>query len=205
MDIEQKNEVIESKTVVKLNPWTTIMFKPRATMRYILNTNPPAGKVLLLICLVIFTSLLTNEDQTISIDSFSIELFWHFILILAIGIPVIYYLVPLFFRWIGNILGGKGTTKEIRYVVGYTCIPSIYSFLLLMIFQIIESFFFEISTLPFEILIMSISIWTFIVSLKCLAEAHKFSAWRALGTMMIGWAIIFVSVLLIILAIFLIR
>ncbi|MFS1512013.1 Yip1 family protein [Chengkuizengella sp. SCS-71B] len=198
MDIEQQND--ESKTdVVKLNPWTKIMFKPRTTMRYIINTNPPAGKVLFLICLVIFVNLFNNAIQGILLNNFSIAMFLPFILFSAIGIPIVYYLVPIFFKWIGGILGGKGTIKEIRYVVGYTSIPSIYSSLMIMIFKIVEYFSLGISTISFVILILpltiltfSISIWTFIISLKCLAEAHKFSAWKALGTLIIGWIIIFI-------------
>ncbi|NDI33627.1 Yip1 family protein [Chengkuizengella sediminis] len=200
MDIEQKNEVIESKTVVKLNPWTTIMFKPRATMRYILDTDP--GKVFLLICLVMFIDTLIYSIQGFILNSFVIGIFWRSVVVSVIAIPAAYYLLPLLYKWIGDILGGKGTTKEMRYVVGYTYIPSIYSSLIFMFFQIIASFSPELSVLPFVILSISISIWIFIVSLKCLSEAHQFSVWRALSTMIIIWIIIIVSVVLIGFALF---
>ena len=40
-----------------------------------------------------------------------------------------------------------------------------------------------------------LGVWAVVVMLKCLGEAHRFSAWRALGAFILSWMIFTVCML----------
>jgi hypothetical protein len=46
-----------------------------------------------------------------------------------------------------------------------------------------------------------IGLWGFAISLKCLGEAHAFSAWRALGALILAAFIVIVPIGLVVLAV----
>jgi len=50
------------------------------------------------------------------------------------------------------------------------------------------------STVPVLAIGVFLSIWRFFVALKCLAEAHRFSAWQALGAVLIGFVLLVIPV-----------
>jgi hypothetical protein len=39
---------------------------------------------------------------------------------------------------------------------------------------------------PLSLIESIVGIWIFVISLKCLGEVHHFSAWRALGAILLG-------------------
>ena len=52
-----------------------------------------------------------------------------------------------------------------------------------------------------RILQVLIGLWGFAISLKCLGEAHAFSAWRALGALILAAFIVIVPIGLVVLAV----
>ncbi|MDP5277077.1 Yip1 family protein [Chengkuizengella axinellae] len=200
---------------VKLNPWFSIWIKPRATMRSVLNNKP--GKVFLLIYLGMLVNSLDQASTRDMGDTYSMStvLFASIVFPLFTGI-IYYYLAPTIFRWAGSILNGHGTTEEVRYALAYSFIPYVYSLIIVWLPSLLlfgkENFTYltpniDNSPILFALLLLLLLIdlviacWTIIISLKCLGEAHQFSAWRALGASIIAFLIIFVPLLLIGLAI----
>lgn len=105
---------------------------------------------------------------------------------------------------IGRRLGGVGTRQEVQTALAWSLLPNI-EMLLLWIpeFALMgrESFRNETPALdawldaqPFVVLPLGLlylavfvtaSVWIFVIRLKCIAEAHQFSAWRALASLLV--------------------
>jgi hypothetical protein len=129
-----------------------------------------------------------------------------------IGAAIYFYLVPTILRWIGSKIGGQGTTERVRYSVAYAYIPMVYSLIIVWLPSLflfgIENFttFTPVvdssSTLTLLFLLFGmvdlvIGIWSTIIFLKCLGEAHQFSAWKALLTTILSVLIFVVPFIII--------
>jgi hypothetical protein len=194
-----------------LNPWFSIWIKPRATMKEVFQSTP--RYVFLLFLTGAFVQILDRAALRHSGDSMSlIQLIVISLIGSLIGASIYYYLIPAILRWMGIKLGGIGTTERVRYSVAYSYIPMVYSLLIVWLPSFflfgIENFttFTPVvdssSTLTllfvlFVIVDLVIGIWSFIIFLKCLGEAHQFSAWKALFTTILS-VMIFVVPLIII-------
>ncbi|MFS1512535.1 Yip1 family protein [Chengkuizengella sp. SCS-71B] len=211
---EKNININDFKKDIVINPWFSIWLKPRQTMRYVLNNKPSRIFLFLLIFLGTFKSfdldigtsylILNSIDQINSSVNLSSILFTSIIgsLILAVGA---YYIYPILLRWFGSLLGGKGTTQEVRNAYAYSLIPQVYLLIFvaipsLLLFGIenyteykpriessllLERLFIILNSLDYII-----GIWAIFITIKCLAEAHQFSFWRSLGTTIIGVLVI---------------
>jgi hypothetical protein len=113
------------------------------------------------------------------------------------------------FEWSGRALGGAGTSQTVRAAVAWSEVPQI---CLAIVFLAIL-----LGTGVWQAIVPSmpdpngasaagqftltrgveaiISIWSFVVFLHCLGQVHRFSAWRALGAVLMpGAALIAIAV-----------
>jgi hypothetical protein len=194
-----------------LNPWFSIWTKPRATMKEVFQSTP--RYVFLLFFVGSFVQVLDRASLRHSGDSMSLlQLIVMSLIGSLIGAAIYYYLIPTILRWTGSLLGGIGTTERVRYSVAYSYIPMIYSLVIVWLPSLflfgIENFttFTPVvdssSTLTlllvlFGIVDLVIAIWSIIIFLKCLGEAHQFSAWKALLTTILS-VLIFIAPFIII-------
>ena len=106
----------------------------------------------------------------------------------AYGIGL-FYLVSWLYTFCGRWIGGKGTYTEVKCAVGWSYYPFIVSGVIgLFSYYFIyvpwlQGFFGLASTIAF--------IWGLIILFKTVAEAHRFGAWRGVGTVVIALAIVF--------------
>lgn len=195
-----------------LNPWISIWTKPRATMKEIFQSSPKG--VFLLFLIGALVQVLDRAAQRHSGDSMSslTELMMISLFGSLIGAAIYYYLIPVLLRWVGSKLGGRGTTERVRYAVAYSYIPIAYSLLIvwlpcLFLFGI-ENFTTNTPVVDssttltllfflFSIVDLVIGIWAIIIFLKCLGEAHQFSAWKALFTSILS-VLIFIGPIIVI-------
>jgi hypothetical protein len=195
-----------------LNPWFSIWTKPRDTMKEVFQSSPKG--VFLLFLAGAFVQVLDRAAQRHSGDSMNslTGLIMTCIISTLIGAATYYYLVPVMLRWVGSLVGGKGTTERVRYSVAYSYIPIAYSLIIvwlpsLLLFGI-ENFTTNTPVVDssttltllfflFGIIDLVIGIWAIIIFLKCLGEAHQFSAWKALLTTILS-ILIFVGPLIVI-------
>ncbi|MDJ1478267.1 Yip1 family protein [Bacillus sp. LS15-K4] len=206
-------ETPENQFKRALNPWFSIWTKPRDTMKEIFISKPK--NVFLLILLGSFVQTLdraSSKNMADSINSpfsiISIVIFGTFVAFL-----IYYFLLPALFNWVAKKLGGQGTFEKTRYSVAYSYIPYVYSLILVWMPSFflfgIENFTSEtpemdssitltILFLIFAIIDIVIGIWTIIISLKCLGEAHQFSAWKALLTIIVSFMIIILPLVIIV-------
>jgi hypothetical protein len=171
-------------------------------MRSILDDDP--GRLVLLLSMLWGASFSINAAMWKSHgDLFTVPLILTLSVILAPsgGLPVL-YLQGLFFAGVGRLLGGKGRARDLRAAFAWSSVPHVVSLILLFpAIALFGSDLFTSSTpridahpLLFFLLIIYIlidsilGIWGLVIFVKCVAEAHRFSGWRGLATV-ISWPV----------------
>ena len=182
-----------------INPWLNIWVRPKATIRFILDTNPKCVIIWLAIIGGMISSLAWLGYTWISYPSEqNIQHILYFILILVGGA-----LLGLFYLYVGGWLyqltgswiGGKGTFIDLKCAVGWSHYPLIVSNMIS---------FLSLLAIPnlwtqtiFGMVDIVTMIWGFLVFLNLVAEAHRFSAWKALLTFVIALILLFVAIMII--------
>jgi len=205
----------EQGPIEAASPWLSIWTRPRATLRLILDTDPRRGVFRLAALGGIVESLSLATRQGLG-DTYSIPV----LLTLAtaggaaaglLGIVIFTAALSLTGRW----LGGRGGSVEVRAALAWANVPGIWGLLLwlpraaLLGGEIFHPAPAGIQGNPpalllyglLQILQVLIALWGFAISLKCLGEAHAFSAWRALGALILGSLIVIVPIGLVVLAV----
>ncbi|MBI1951088.1 MAG: YIP1 family protein [Acidobacteria bacterium] len=197
------------------SPWLSIWTRPRATLRLILDTDPRRG-VLRLAALggiVESLSLATREGLG---DTYSIPVVLAFATAGGaaaglLGIIIFTAVLSLTGRW----LGGRGRRVDVMAALAWANVPGIWGLLLwlpraaLLGGEIFHPAPAGIQGNPpalllyglLQIVQLLIALWGFAISLKCLGEAHAFSAWRALGALILGGFIVIVPIGLVVMAV----
>ncbi len=183
----------------------SIWIRPRDTLRQIIETDPEYA--------VIFLAMLGGFFHVLSIaseNSLGDAVSFPIILMMAatvgpIGGILFLYLMGLLVSWTGGWLGGEGSSQQVRAALAWGSVPSLWVGLLwvpaVLIFgmdlfatetPVIES---GGPLLAFLLLGMAVlhlvgGIWGFVATLKCVGEAHCFSAWRALLNLFIASAML---------------
>ncbi|WNF38342.1 Yip1 family protein [Bacillaceae bacterium IKA-2] len=168
----------------------TVWFKPRATIRGLLdNPNP---KFIYSIITIYGVVIVLNHLSHIGIGDDDMSL--TFILLTAVFLgPIIgfiwYYLLGALFKWVGSLLGEKGSYRDLRLTLVCYAIPSVVLLGLWIISLIlfgIDNFnksSVEIPIIFFLIvgpITLLIIIWSIVILVNCFSETHKFSKKKAL-------------------------
>jgi Yip1 domain len=194
------------------NPFLTIWTRPRATIRGILNTNP-TYLVLPLAMAGGVTQTLDSAAQTNAGDQLPLAriLIMGTLLGMMCGLIGI-YIGGALLSWAGRRLGGHGSSEELRAAIAWSQVPAL-ARIPIWILQIDligrEMFTSKKPVLHGSpglglVLIITgvigiiLGIWAFFTMLKCIGEAHGFSAWRAWGLLIltVGIPILLILVLL---------
>jgi hypothetical protein len=185
---------------MSVNPWISIWYQPRRTIREIINLNPKYMFHPLIILGGI--SWMLDILSMVEVGQFTSSLLHVIILALFLG-PLLAYInitiAPIVLHIFGKFVGGKGTPETIRvsYVWGF--LPTV---VLLFVYWIPNLLIFDINLflpgelplleqLPLRVIALPIVLLTFVIDimlmvigpiirLKLLAEAQEFSFWRAI-------------------------
>lgn len=186
------------------NPWFDILFKPRETMRGIVESNPKRGfRVLYFLYGIPFA---LNMAQSLSLASHMPV--WAIALIaLVMSAPMgwagINITAALFFA-AGKWIRGGATFPQVRSAVAWSSVPNIATILMWAVLLSVFSgqvFFKEFAETPFVgyqaavifavFFVQSVaSIWGFVILLQALGEVQRFSAWRALFNVIIPFGLL---------------
>lgn len=191
------------------NPWFSIWTEPRATMRKILDTDPEYMVFILGILLGISDCIGRAASKNLG-DMFTIPAVFALCAIMGPigGLTILYGLSPLL-KWTGKLLQGQGAHTHIRTALAWSSVPLIWGLLLWIpgVFLFGDELFTKETTMIDSSVIISVAygcfailqvvlfFWSFIVFLKCLAEAQRFSAWRALFNVLLSFALFTVVIL----------
>ena len=188
------------------NPWFSMWVRPRATMRQILDSDPRRMVHVLALLAGMTGSLQAHIPVPVS---GMIPLYGIFILKMVIGALgglLFLYLFGFLLRVTGRWLDGQGDFVAVRAAIAWASIPKIWSallFLPLIVYLGQEALNIDAVTLiwepgglllmlPIGLIAIVAGVWSFVVLLKCLAEAHRFSAWHALGSFLLGLVVLIV-------------
>ena len=197
---DQEFEDQEFEEPQSLNPWFSIWLQPRATMQQILDTDPARLVLMLAIIAGFFEAL----DQAVIQDLGDRMASWQSVVFsCAIGGPLSgvfgLFVGGYLLRKTGSWLGGSASVREVRAAIAWGCIPTIWLGLLwipsIALFGD-ECFTYATPRLDGDPVLASAMlfldlieivgvIWSIVIWLKCLGQAHKFSAWRALGSVLL--------------------
>ena len=199
-------------------------------MARILETPPPAWTVWLLFALATLSGLFGDFDAPTLRDVTKQQQSLNVALIVAgvfVGVLVVVTVLLWLFAWvplfIGRFLGGTGQIREVRAATAWGLAPAIWA-LLYRVPVALSLWGARDGVVPLRdgnvgfdpgqiaagcgtglvILLLELTVfaWCVAISSSTLAEAHKFSAWHGLGTILLAALTPFVVILAAVLAVF---
>lgn len=194
-----------------LNPWFSIWIKPRATMRWILDTEP-RRMVLPLAALGGVSQGLQAATPRILADFPIVTIVGLKVAVGAIGGVLGVYLGGFLIRLTGRWLGGSGDSVGVRSALAWSQIPTIWSILLILPLLAAfgaEAFRLDPSSmgdtpgvwlfmLPYIVVQIVVGIWGLVITLKCVGEVHGLSAWHALGALVVAFLLVVLAAVVVV-------
>jgi len=202
-----------NKSSVLNNPWLGLWVKTRKTFQRILDTNPYRA-IIWLALISGFVSGLSTLIGTILAESGAADQPYQgifargaFLFLRALMGIVTLYLGGWLLQLTGSWLGGKGSFTDVKCAVGWSNYPLIVANLLaianllIIPMPVMRHFLGQGGNLPlfwgmhlsFGPLGIVAAIWGFIIFLKVVGQAHKFSAWRALWSLLLSILLLIVA------------
>jgi hypothetical protein len=174
------------------NPWATVWTRPRATIRRIVETDVHYQVRFIAILSGAIVWLERRWAQPATSGGYPLIVVAAVVVGAIAGIVEL-YLNGMLLKWSGSALGGIATYAEVRAAIAWSRVPVIVA-MAIGIASILLSdegppsaLGDEVSSSGSGVAVLQglFAIWGFIVMLKCLGEVHRFSAWRALGSILL--------------------
>ncbi len=197
-----------------LVPWVSIWTRPRASLRQVLDGDPRRAVFRLAAlggvagALKLASTSGFGESHAASIV-LSVSLLGG-----AVGGILFLFVLTSLVGVAGRWLGGQGHMPEVMAALAWSYVPAIWGLALwlpraaLLGEETFQSLPASIEGNPPAALLFGllqlaqtlIGFWGFLITLKCIAEAQRFSAWRALGAFVVVGLMVGVPVGLVMLA-----
>jgi Yip1-like protein len=190
-------------------PFFTIWTEPRETIRRIVDTDPTRYVLPLAAVAPVLATLESQWSKALS-GSGNVSAIWPIAVVFGVALAALFgigalYLNGVVLRWSSGLLGGTATRTEVRAAIAWSQVPSIVAGAITLAALLMGAIVPPVSGASgalkaspqlFELGLLNgiLTLWGFIVSLKCLGEVNRFSAWRALGAVLIPLAILVVIV-----------
>ena len=181
----------------QINPWGKLWIHPRTTLRAILDTNPYR--------IIIWLALVGGMVSSLS----WLAVFWmrtphraiYHNYLPYIGLIVLGGLVGIFYLYLGgwllkvtgSWLGGKGRFTDVKCAVGWANYPYIISGVIASLSYLFIGNLWLMTL--FGLAQITSFVWAFIILLNLIAEAHRFNVFRGFCTLLIGFVLIFVALM----------
>jgi len=191
-----------------ITPFLTIWTEPRATIRRIVDTDPTRYVIALAAVGPAMNALAAQWSKALS-NNANLSVLWPVWVVVSVVIQaalgvVFLYIFGALFKWSGSLLGGVASRLEVRCALAWSQVPAIAAESVLLIAvlsgvpmpQPTPAGFPHIDPAFYKVLLIEgvFGIWGFIVSLKCMAEVHRFSAWRAFVAILIPPLIVLITI-----------
>lgn len=198
-----------------LNPWFSIWVKPRATIQQIVDTDPRRLVLVLAAAQGILQTLDRASSRNLG-DQISLPVILAIVLVAG---PLFgwmsLFISSALVRWTGGWIGGRATGEHIRAALAWSGVPLVWALALwvprLALFG--QELFTRATpamhaSMPLLVLFgvfgavrVVMAVWVLVIQLHCLGQVQGFSAWKALGNLMLAFAVVFVPLLLVLLAV----
>lgn len=192
------------------NPFKTIWFRPRATIRQIISTNP-ALHLLLLVALGGITQTLDRASSRNAADSLPLVLVFIIACLLGpLGGMLSLWIGSHLIRLTGSWMGGIGNREHIKAAIVWAAVPGICTLPLWIpkLLLLGSDMFTEASprheaqpwlifaVLPFLLAELVLSVWSYVLICNTIAEVQGFrSAWAGLGNLLLAGMVIFAALI----------
>ncbi len=188
---------------LKSSPWITIWYAPRITVTAILQSKNPQEFVLIIAAIMGLLGGLAGIAPQAYLGREYLVIGFVVSLILGpiFGI-IILYISGAVLSWLGFLLGGQGSSSDVRVALAWAWVPQI-PIVLISVFQFalfgntpltVDPLTGMPTLSPAESMLsclqLILSIWFFYIYLQCLGAAHRFSAWRAWATILLPGVVI---------------
>ena len=191
-----------------ISPFFSIWIEPRATIRRIVESDPTRNVLALAAIGPAINSLISQWSAVINGTAHP-SVLWPLWVAFSVAIQAAFgilflYIFAAVFRWSGSLLGGTATGVEVRAALAWSQVPAIVAEIILLFalfagvpmpkmlpgrLPLIDPAFYKVMVVEGVL-----GIWGFIISLKCIGEVHRFSAWRAFLAILIPPIIVLVIV-----------
>jgi len=191
-----------------ISPFFSIWIEPRATIRRIVESDPTRNVLALAAIGPAINSLISQWSAVINGTAHP-SVLWPLWVAFSVAIQAAFgilflYIFAAVFRWSGSLLGGTATSVEVRAALAWSQVPAIVAEIILLFalfagvpmpkmlpgrLPLIDPAFYKVMVVEGVL-----GIWGFIISLKCIGEVHRFSAWRAFLAILIPPIIVLVIV-----------
>ncbi|MDN3508767.1 MAG: YIP1 family protein [Candidatus Neptunochlamydia sp.] len=194
-----------------LNPWLSIWVHPRKTIRALVEYN--TNYRLVTFCVVYGFQYILQILQYLSLVE-GTSLLFVILLALIFSIPmgyIVFNVLSAFYFWVGKLIKGKGSFKQIRAATYWSTVPMVVTCLVWIVLMVLHgnSFFvvgYEAKlvgtaaaiSIGLGIIQLVIAIWGLIILLHALGEVQGFSVWMTLLNLVLAGLAIFILLFLIV-------
>ena len=197
-----------------ITPFFTIWTEPRATIRRIVDTDPTRNVIALVAIGPALNALASQWSKAIG-NNANLSVLWPLWVVVSVAIQaalgvLFLYIFGVIFKWSGSLLGGVASRVEVRAAIAWSQVPAIAAEIVLLVAVLMgipmptpgatPGMLPQIDPAFYKVLVIEVVLgfWGFIVSLKCIGEVHRFSAWRAFVAILIPPLIVMVVIGLIV-------
>jgi len=185
-------------------PWATIWLYPRHTIRAILDSPRPQRFVYLLAALGGIQGTLSSTSRQSTGDT--IPLMGVFAMVLVLGSLsgiVRLYIGSAITAYVGGLLGGQASSEELRPALAWANVPSIANFVfwipLIGLYgnEMFSEITPKIDSNPIPLLLsvaprIILGVWGWVIMVAGVSEAHHFSIWRAIASLILPGLILLI-------------
>jgi hypothetical protein len=196
-----------------ITPIFTIWTEPRATIRRIVETYPTRNVITLVVIGPVISALALQWSEALNTNA-NLSVLWPLWVAASVAIRAALAVLFLFifgavFKWSGSLLGGVASRVEVRAAIGWSQVPGIAAATVLLL-AVLMGIPVPVPTTPgtlppidpafYKVMVVEgvLAVWGFVVSLKCIGEVHRFSAWRALVAVLIPPLIVLIATAIIV-------
>lgn len=186
----------ELHTPSGLSPWLGVWIHPRLVTRdFMYSSRPLRSALLLAIIASMFSALNTASTRSLGDEFSTLGLILSILVSGLVSGLLTYYVGSWLLKLVGGWLGGEGSIKDMRVVVGRISGMLGIMIGLLWVPELLiagrenftsltpnldSSAIRTMLYLGFVVLEGILGFWAFVLILHAVGEAHRFSAWRAL-------------------------
>ena len=191
-----------------ISPFFSIWIEPRATIRRLVDSDPTRNVLALAAIGPAINSLISQWSAVINGTTHP-SVLWPLWVAFSVAIQAVFgilflYIFAAVFRWSGSLLGGIATSVDVRAALAWSQVPAIVAEIILLFalfagvpmpkmlpgrLPLIDPAFYKVMVVEGVL-----GICGFIISLKCVGEVHRFSAWRAFAAILIPPIIVLIIV-----------
>jgi hypothetical protein len=169
-----------------VNPWITMWYNPKRTIRAIVEAYPRMGMYYLGALIVLQNLFFVISAYSIKLGAYFNSFIGLFIIISPLVGVIWINIFAIVLFYIGRFLGGNASFSYVRACFSWSSVPYIIDvFMWLMLFAFAPSYFAEhlltgVSFFFVHLIYTITGVWSFVLLVLALMEVQQFTAKRAI-------------------------